>query len=218
MSLAFDVFWSFRSPYSYLATHQLVAIERDYDVAVNVRPVYPIAVRSPDFFKHINPLWIPYLLRDCQRIAEMQGVPFRWPNPDPIVTDPTTRQFATEQPHIHRLTRLGVAAAEAGRGLAFVAEVSRLIFGGTKDWNTGDHLALAAERAGARLAELDAAISANPQVYEESIRQNEADQKSAGHWGVPLMVFKGEPFFGQDRLDALLWCMKQAGLKPRETS
>jgi len=30
---------------------------------------------------------------------------------------------------------------------------------------------------------------------------------SAGHWGVPLMVYKGEPFYGQDRFDQLLWRM-----------
>jgi hypothetical protein len=30
------------------------------------------------------------------------------------------------------------------------------------------------------------------------------------------MVFNREPFFGQDRLDVLLWRLKQAGLKPRE--
>ena len=30
-----------------------------------------------------------------------------------------------------------------------------------------------------------------------------------GHWGVPLMVFQGEPFYGQDRFDQLIWCMKE---------
>jgi hypothetical protein len=29
------------------------------------------------------------------------------------------------------------------------------------------------------------------------------------------MVFEGEPFFGQDRFDLLLWRMKQRGLEPR---
>jgi hypothetical protein len=28
------------------------------------------------------------------------------------------------------------------------------------------------------------------------------------------MVFEGEPFFGQDRLDVLVWRMKQRGLSP----
>lgn len=45
MTLAYDLFWSFRSPYSYLVTPRLVALERDFNVAATVRIVYPIAVR-----------------------------------------------------------------------------------------------------------------------------------------------------------------------------
>ena len=64
-------------------------------------------------------------------IAEYHGIPYGWPQPDPIVQDYATREVAAEQPYIHRLTRLGVDAAERGRGLAFVDEVSRLIWGGS---------------------------------------------------------------------------------------
>ncbi len=35
---------------------------------------------------------------------------------------------------------------------------------------------------------------------------------AAGHWGVPTLVFEGEPFFGQDRIDMALWRMKQKGV------
>ena len=37
----------------------------------------------------------------------------------------------------------------------------------------------------------------------------------AGHWGVPTMVFADEPFFGQDRIDLLVWRLRQHGLRPR---
>ena len=47
MTLQYDVYWSFRSPYSYLVTPRLVALEREYDVRCNVRVVYPLAVRTP---------------------------------------------------------------------------------------------------------------------------------------------------------------------------
>jgi 2-hydroxychromene-2-carboxylate isomerase len=218
MSFQLDLFWSFRSPYSYLATPRLVAMQRDFDVDITVRPVYPIALRIPGFFKKVNPLWPPYLLRDCARIAEMNGLPFAWPWPDPIVQDLATMEIAAEQPYIHRLTRLGVAANRRGRGLAFIDEVSRLIFGGVKGWYEGDHLVRAATRAGLDLAELDAAITADPVGHETAIEANEAAQRAAGHWGVPLMVFRGEPFFGQDRLDVLFWRMQQAGLGRRATS
>ncbi len=32
MTLSYELFWSFRSPYSYMITPRLLALERDYDV------------------------------------------------------------------------------------------------------------------------------------------------------------------------------------------
>jgi len=215
MSLVVEVFWSFRSPYSYLATPRLVEIARRYDVDVRVRPVLPIAVRIKDFFQTVNPLWPPYLMRDTHRLAEFLGLPYAWPRPDPIVQDFATRAVATEQPYIFRLTRLGVDALERGRGLPFIAEVSRVIFGGTEGWHTGSHLADAATRAGLDLAAMDAAVTADPGRYDEAIERNQVDLNAAGHWGVPTMVFEGEPFFGQDRIELLVWRMKQHGLRER---
>ena len=216
MPLAFDLFWSFRSPYSYLATPRLAELARRYDVTVNVRPVYPIAVRIPGFFKRVNPLWPPYVLKDTVRIAEMEGIPYHWPRPDPIVMDIATGEVPQEQPYIHRLTRLGALAAETGFGLPFIYEVSRIIWSGEIDgWDRGGYLKNAAARAGLNLAEMDAVIEADPEKYERIIAENEAAQKEAGHWGVPLMAFRGEPFFGQDRIRHLIWRMKQHGLEER---
>src|SRR5437870_6533660 len=136
------------------------------------------------------------------RIAEYQRIPYGWPRPDPIVQDFATRKVATEQPYIHRLTRLGVAAMERGRGLSFVAEVSRIIWGGDVDgWNEGSHLAGAAARAGLDLAELDAAVAGDAARHDAVIAENQRALEAAGHWGVPTMVFAGEPFFGQDRIE-----------------
>ncbi len=215
MTLTYDLFWSFRSPYSYLVTKRLVALERDHDVKANVRPVYPIAVRIPGFFKQVNPMWPPYLMKDTRRIAEMEGLPYAWPSPDPIVMDMKSGEVATDQPYISRLTLAGVLAAERGLGLAFLDEISSVIFGGVKNWHEGDHLRNAAKRAGLDMDELDAAAAREADRLETVIAANEAAQKAAGHWGVPLMAFEGEPFFGQDRVDHLIWRMKQHGLRKR---
>lgn len=211
MTLTYDLFWSFRSPYSYLVTPRLLELERDFDVKANVRPVYPIAVRVDGFFKTVNPQWWGYLRRDVSRMAEMLGMPYAPPDPDPIVMDLKSGEVSKEQPYIGRLTRLGVAGTEHGKGLELLKEISGVIFGGTQDWHLGDHLARAVARAGLNLAELEHAIRANPERYEATIAGNEAAQKGAGHWGVPLMVFEGEPFFGQDRFDVLKWRMTQKG-------
>jgi 2-hydroxychromene-2-carboxylate isomerase len=215
MTLEFDLFWSFRSPYSYLATPRLVELAKRYDLDVHVRPVLPIAVRIDGFFERVNPLWPPYLFRDTMRIAESLGLRYAWPSPDPIVQEFPSRKVAAEQPYIHRLTRLGALAAERGRGLALLDEFSRVIFGGVTGWNEGAHLADAAKRAGCDLEEMDAVVVREAARLDAVIEENQQALTKAGHWGVPTMAFKGEPFFGQDRIDLLVWRLKQHGLKER---
>ncbi len=211
-----EVYWSFRSPYSYLLVPRLIELERDWDAAVKLRPVLPIAVRQPDFFANADPLWTTYLMRDCVRSAEFAGMTLRWPRPDPVVMDYATRSYPKEQPYIHRLTRLGQLAAERGQGLPLIRAISRLIWSGETDsWHEGDHLAQAAASAGCDLAEMDAVIATEAERLDAAIKANEADQRAGGHYGVPLMVHAGEPFFGQDRFDQLLWRLQKNGMARR---
>lgn len=215
MSLTADVFWSFRSPYSYLAIPRYRAMVEQYDLSLNLRPVYPLAIRQPDFFARNHPNWFRYLFTDVARLSQYLGIPFVAPRPDPIVQNIRTREIAEEQPHIHRLTRMGQAAARRGKSLAFADQVSQLIWGGTEGWNEGAHLTGAAERAGLHLAELDAEATREPEALDAEIAANQAALEAAGHWGVPTLVFEGEPFFGQDRIDLAVWRMEQKGLVKR---
>ncbi len=214
-----DVFWSFRSPWSYLATKRLRAWQEDYDLTVHFRPVYPIAVRTPEFFHSVQPQWFSYFMTDVFRVEEMQALPFVWPKPDPVnqyVDEHGQRQTDEVQPYIHRLTRLGILAAEQGRGIEFADEVSSLIWGGTQNWDQAAHLAHAADRAGLDLAAMDALVVSEADRLESMIEDNQFDHERAGHWGVPTCTYLGEPFFGQDRLDVLLWRLKREGLQGRE--
>jgi len=217
VTLDVDFYFSFRSPYSYLAVPQIAAALARWDIAVRMRIVYPIAVRIPGFFKRVDPLWPPYLMRDTRRIAEMQQIPYRWPRPDPIVMDLAKGEVAAEQPYIHRVSRAGVLAAEAGCGFDFVRQVSRLIWSGETDsWHEDRNLAPAVAAAGLDLADLDCRIAAEADRLAAVLEDNAQAQRAAGHWGVPLFVFEGEPFFGQDRIDHLLWRMAQRGLAQRQ--
>jgi len=207
-----DVYWSFRSPYSYLVTPDLKRLQDDYDVDVQMRIVYPIAIRDPSLlFDPGSRNKSRYIVMDSRRRAEFLGMPFMIPaRPDPIVQDPATMAVAAEQPYIHRLSALGVEAARRGRGLQYVTEVSALIFGGTEGWDQGDLLQNAVAKAGLDLAELDAAIESGDQL--EEVERNQEALANAGHWGVPTMVVRGEPFFGQDRIETLRWRLDQLGL------
>ncbi|MBL8773383.1 MAG: 2-hydroxychromene-2-carboxylate isomerase [Phenylobacterium sp.] len=216
MTLEVEVFWSFRSPYSYLATPRLAEIARTYDVELSIRPVYPLAVRVDGFFDRQDPRWPMYVVRDCFRTAQMLGMTFGPPRPDPIVMNMATREIPKDQPYIRRLTHLGQAAVERGQGLPFICEVSRLIWSGEVDgWDKGDHLAEAAARAGLDLADLDRTVAAEGERLEAAIQASHDRLESVGHWGVPTFVFQDEPFFGQDRIETLLWRMRQQGLKEK---
>jgi 2-hydroxychromene-2-carboxylate isomerase len=210
-----DLFFSFRSPYSYLAIDRYRRLAEEYAVDIAMRPVYPLAIRQPDFFERNHPNWLRYTFTDMFRVAQYEGIPLGPPRPDPIVQDVASRRIAEEQPYIRRITRLGQVAARRGKGLAFAAEAARLIWGGAQNWHEGDHLAGAAERAGLDLAELDAEAESDADTLDAEIAANQQALEDAGHWGVPTLVFDGEPFFGQDRIAMAKWRMEQKGLQPR---
>lgn len=215
MTLSYDLYWSFRSPYSYMVVPRLLALESEHDVVCQVKPVYPLAVRTPEFFETRDPLWMPYFMTDVFREAAFLGLPFRWPRPDPVQQAPGVG-YRMQQPYIHRLTHLGVAAAEAGRGLAYLREASHLIWSGEVDnWHEGDHLDRAADRAGLDPAALNRAADEETERLAAVVETNQVAQRAAGHWGVPMMVFGGEAFFGQDRVDQMIWRMQGQGLARR---
>ena len=206
-----DVYWSFRSPYSYLATKRLRALQDKWEARIRPRPVYPIAIRTPEF-SAIRPQWVPYLLQDIVRLSQYLNLPLGPLNPDPVIMDMTTREIADEQPYIHRLTRLGILACEVSdtAGWAFMDEISSLIWSGGA-WTEGTHLADATMRAGLDLAEMDARQEAEKDRITAVIEANQAEQDKH-HWGVPLMVVDDEPFFGQDRIDLLEWRLETMGV------
>lgn len=207
-----DIFWSFRSPYSYLVTPDLIRLREDYRVSVTLRPVLPIALRAKaTVFDAKDKKRPQYIVMDSYRRAKFLGLPMAWPKPDPVIQDRETFEVSAEQPYIWRLSKLGIEAERRGKGIDFACHVALLLWGGTSDWNEGDHLARAVAKAGLDLAELEAAF----EQYdgEAEIAKNHELLEQAGHWGVPTMVFDGEPFFGQDRIDTLRWRLDEAGLR-----
>lgn len=216
MTLDVTLFWSFRSPYSYVLLPRINDLCRTHDVSIDLRVVHPAAIRNPSYFARMDPLARAYFMKDSARVADFHGMGFRRPVPDPISQDPITLAIAEEQPLAVKLGRLGIAAAERGRGLEFATEVSRLLWDGTvTGWDEGQHLAEAAVRSGLDLADLDHAIRNDPSHHDAGLVVNGELLRNSGHWGVPAMVFNGELFFGQDRFDVLVWRLKQNGLTER---
>ena len=214
MTTRVDLYYTMRSPYCYIATHMLRKLTSTYDIAFDVKPVYPLAVSDATFFEKVNPMWPPYLARDTRRIAERLGIPFHWPRPDPIVQDMATRAIAAEQPYITRLTHFAQIAAERGKGFEYICAVSGLLYDPEVDgWDQGEHLKEAMASADLDLDEFEAVATSEAERLEAQVVQNRQDQLASGHWGAPLFVYEGEIFFGQDRIEDLVWHLEQSGMQ-----
>jgi len=219
MNLTIELYWSFRSPYSYVLLPRILALQENYLISVDFRIVHPAAIRNPSYFARMDPIARPYFLLDSARAAAFHGLPFRRPIPDPIAQDPKTLSIAAEQPLALHLGRLGIAATECGRGIEFGWELSKLLWSGEVDgWDAGEHVAEAARRAALDPDRLRSAVDAHSERFDAKLAENDKALRAAGHWGVPTMVFDNEPFFGQDRFDMLVWRLKRRGLASRDVS
>ena len=218
--LEFDLFWSMRSPYSYLVLDRILALNATYNVKTNFRPTLPIAIKVGGFPGAPWYRW-NYDMMDQHRVAKFLGVPFRRPNPEPVVQNTYPPDSADlkmppeqEQPYIHHLTRLAAAAQDQDKGLAFLDKVMRMMWDGSTD-NWPDFLIEYMDRAGMDGKATDADVKSNPDKYDAILEENAVAQHATGHGGVPNMAFNGEPFFGEDRFDLFFYRLKQNGLTRR---
>ena len=60
---------------------------------------------------------------------------------------------------------------------------------------------------------MDAAIADGDHL--DAIERNHEELEAIGHWGVPTMALRGEPFFGQDRIETLRWRLETLGVSTK---
>ena len=209
MTRKIEVYWSHQSPYCYFALDRILALDARPDVEVVLRPVLPGLLRNAAFFEGTSERAERYFFLDVARTAAFLGLPYGEARPYPTEMQPgTVFRAATDQPRIHRLYHLTAAANEQGRGWAFLDQVARRIWDGTtQDWHTDAVLGPAVTRAGLDYGDLVRCAETDSARYDREFAANHERLLAAGHWGVPTFVYEGEPFFGQDRFDQLVWRM-----------
>ena len=77
MDLNVDLYWSFRSPYSYIVLPRIVELRDKFRVSINFRIVHPTGMRVPKHFERMDPLARPYFMKDSARAAAFHGLKFR---------------------------------------------------------------------------------------------------------------------------------------------
>ena len=177
-----DFFYSFRSPYSYLAAPRAFALADRHGVEVAFRGVIPMAMRG----QSVPAAKRLHTLRDAKREARRLRMPFGRIH-DPI-GDGALRCLLVAQ-----------HAAGHGRQAEFVLAAGRAIWAEATDVSTDAGLSRVCERAGLAWDGCAAALD-DPELRRRV--QSDTDAVAAlGHWGVPLLVLDGEVYWGQDRIE-----------------
>ena len=210
-----DLYFSYRSPYSYLILPRMLKLKEKYDIEINFKVVYPIAIRMPEWFKGKNFFtFFFFKMIDMRLQAKKLGIPFTSKlKPDPIRQNIMTGKISSHQPYIFDICHLGQMAQMKGVGMEFAFEVSSLIFGGVENWNTDENLSEAAKKVGLDLNQLKESVRVHEEEIIGQIKQNQVDQLNAGHHGVPLTVIGDKYFFGQDQFDKIMETLLELGLK-----
>ena len=206
-----DLYFSYRSPYSYLILPRMLKLKKESKININFKIVYPIAIRMAGWFDKKNILFFIPLLIDIKRKAKKLNIPVRLPmQPDPIKQNPFTGKILKDQPYIFDICHMGQEMTNRGHGLEFAQKLSATIWT-VKNWNKEENIAEILLGFDIELTEIKETIKSNESQLIQQIKQNQVDQLEAGHHGVPLSVYKGNYFFGQDKFDDLIENMKLHG-------
>ena len=179
-----EYFFSFRSPYSYLSGPRVFELPRRYGIELVWRGIRPMAMRGQPLPRSKQ----FYILRDAAREADRLGLPFG------RIHDPLGEG-------VWRCLCIAEHALAQGRLEEFVIIAARAIWGEGVEVLRDAPLRPLCERAGLDWAACLGAI-ANA-AYRERVEANTAQLAAIGHWGVPVLKYQDEVFWGQDRIEDL---------------
>jgi len=188
MSEPIRFYFSFRSPYAWLAAEKLEHELGGLGAPIELVPIYP----TPDTFPNdptLNADKQRHLVQDVLRLAREAGLKVTFPG----VGDPDWA--------LSHAAFLGVAGGvdRAGDGRRFMIEVFRKRFAEGLDLGDDAVIAAAARAAGLVPDEV-LAFGHSDALREEAAGGWVRAQREAHVFGVPTFVYAGKLYWGQDRM------------------
>ena len=193
MSERLDYFYSFRSPYSYLSAPRIFALPERFDVTIAFHGVIPMAMRGQSVPRAKR----LHTIRDVAREAKRLGMPFG------RIHDPIGEGAM-------RCLLVSRVAERQARTREFVLGAGRAIWAEAIDVATDEGLRDVCEGAGLEWAVCEQALG--DATLRAEVETDTAALAELGHWGVPVVVFARELYWGQDRAEDLEAALELAGL------
>ncbi len=188
-----DFFFSFRSPYSYLAVSQIIDLKKRYELKIRVRPVLPMVMRGVPL-PRVKQL---YIITDCHREAVSKKIPFA-PFCDPLGRG------------VERCLKIFQFAEQQQRPLEFIKEISQGIWSQGLDVSNDRGLKILLMRAGLNWQQAFD-FEANADLLSLTNANGDALNR-LGLWGVPSFRLGDVALWGQDRIALLEAIMRHSKL------
>jgi 2-hydroxychromene-2-carboxylate isomerase len=192
MSQQMKLYFSFRSPYSWLGCVRARQVLPPLGVTIRYIPIFPPPGTEPAV--SASQTRIDYLVEDVERFAAAYGIEVSWPeNAD---TD-------WVRPHA-----CWVYAEDEGRGPEFLAAAYEARFGRGLQLGSDEVLGAAGVEAG---LDADAVVAAaDDEALHQRVWRGMAEARDDRVFGVPFFVVDGARFWGNDRLDWVVRAVQEA--------
>ena len=177
---ALEMFYSFRSPYSYLALKRTFDIADAFGLKLEVRPVLPMVMRGMAVPKKK----LLYIAKDACREAERLSIPFG------KMCDPVGLG-------VERCLAAFYYAKTQGRDRDFLLAAGKAIWAEGIDVAEDEGMEHVAERSGLFWPEVKGAMTLNE--WRSTVEENRNAMTEAGVWGVPSFKIGKIALWGQDR-------------------
>lgn len=203
MTNKIEVFYSFQSPYSYLAMDPLYDIQEKYNVELLWQPFSARASGNPVPQQGILPDKLSYLFEDTRRIAADRGLSITYPENWPEVEfDPG------------RITRGALIANDMGVLLEYNIKVFNKWWGLGEDPNQDSFMNELCDDLDIDLGDFLSKVSSSD--TRERVKGIYKRGRKLGVFDTPTIVFEdGERVVGYDKLAYLVQRLDKMGLRKK---
>jgi 2-hydroxychromene-2-carboxylate isomerase len=200
MTLNVEVYYSFQSPYSYLAIESIYDLASRYDIELLWQPFSAKASGQPLPSAPVVPEKLSYLFEDTKRIATERAMPLVFPDGWPETEfDPG------------RVTRGAVVAGDLGVLMEYNYKVFHKWWGLGENPNEENFMNELCEELDVDLGEFLSKVSSSD--TRERVKGIYKRGKKAMVFDTPTLVIDKERFVGIDKISSVALHLKKLGLE-----
>ena len=181
------LYFSARSPYSYLGLELAVKLCQQYACELVVKPVLPMMMRG----MNVPQTKKMYIFHDTKREAKKQGIPYGF------VADPLGKA-------VENCYSLFAMAKAQGKEVAYLLEFARAVNSQGILADNEKGMRIIAQRSGLEWEEAKKELG--NQSWRKDVEANMDELNALGLWGVPCFRYQDTVTWGQDRI----WVIEQA--------